>query len=993
VAGVPQLGADCVETNLIVHVNLTVVMNCSLVRTLLVIYWILVGSNSLAGSTLIPLQGQWRFRTDPTDQGIEQRWFGTKLPDTIKLPGSMLENGKGDPVTLQTQWTGSIYDSSWYFNPRMAKYRQPDNLKFPFWLTPNKQYVGPAWYQKDVTIPASWKGQRIVLYLERPHTETRVWVDNQEIGVHNSLCVAHEHDLTVALTPGQHTITLRIDNRINEINVGKDSHSLTDHTQGNWNGVVGKLELRAGAPVWFDDVQVYPDLSRKVAKVRLTLHSNLGKSVVGSVTLSAASFNTKRQHQVKSLTKPFQFNGKETTIELDYPMGDKVLIWDEFDPALYKLTATLTTNNGLHDVKKVQFGMRSFGIEGTRFTMNGRPIFLRGTVENCQFPLTGYAPMNVEAWERVFRIAKRYGLNHMRFHSFCPPEAAFVAADLVGFYLQPEGPSWANHGTSLGDGLPIDQYIYEETTRMAKVYGNYASFCMLAYGNEPKGGKQAQYLGKFITYWKDKDPRRKYTGASVGMSWPLVPENEYMVKSGPRGLDWSKRPESMTDYRARIEKFNLPYIAHEMGQWCAFPNFKEIKKYTGVYKARNFELFQEDLADRGMGELGESFLMASGKLQALSYKNEIETALRTPGFAGFQLLSLNDYPGQGTALVGLLDVFWDEKGYITNKEFTRFCNPTVPLARMPKFVFQNNETFQADIELCHFGNLPLANAHAIWTVTGVGNNTVASGHFEPKTVPIGSNFSLGSIQIPLANQTKAAKLKLTVSVEGTSISNDWEFWVYPATVTTNRPDEIYFCTELDAKAEETLRNGGKVMLQAAGKIEKGKEVVQYFAPVFWNTSWFKMRPPHTTGILCDPNHPVFADFPTEYHSNLQWWEIVNKAQVMNLEDFPTALRPLVQPIDTWFLNRRLGLLLEAKVGNGKLMLCSADLTSDPTNRPVARQLLYSLTRYMQSDGFNPNQTVDLAVVKALFTTPSQDTFRTYTNDSPDELKTKLPLKQ
>ncbi|MEZ0482900.1 exo-beta-1,4-galactosidase [Fibrella aquatica] len=963
-----------------------------MLNSLRILFLLIVSISSIAAPAPISLKGQWRFRTDPTDVGVTEKWFGTTLPETIKLPGSMLENDKGDKVTLNTQWTGSIYDSSWYFNPRMARYRQPDNLKFPFWLTPAKHYVGAAWYQKDVTIPKTWTGQHVTLVLERAHTETRVWVDDREVGLQNSMVVAHEYDLSSALTPGKHTISIRIDNRIKEINVGKDSHSLTDHTQGNWNGIVGKLELRAEAPVWFDDVQVYPDLANKRARVKLTIHQLQKQPLTGTITLAAASFNTPIKQSVKPLTVPVKLDGTQKVVEVDLPMGANFLTWDEFDPALYRLTATIKTTNGLQSDRQVSFGMREFGIDGTRFTVNGRPTFLRGTVENCQFPLTGYAPMDVAAWVRVYKIAKKYGLNHMRFHSYCPPEAAFEAADLVGFYLQPEGPSWANHGSSLGDGHPIDKFIYDETNRMGKAYGNYASYCMLAYGNEPRGGKQAQYLAKFINYWKAKDPRRKYTGASVAMSWPLVPENEYMIKSGPRGLPWNQLPGSTGDYQSKIADFKVPYVTHELGQWCVFPNFKEIKKYTGVYKAKNFELFQEDLADRGMADLGDDFLMATGRLQVLSYKTEMEMAFRTPGSAGFQMLSLNDYSGQGTALVGLLDPFWDEKGYLTAPEFTRFCAPTVLLARLPKFVYQSNESVTADLEVCHFGKAPLTKARINWTLTDAKQAVVASGYFDQATIPIGSNNAIGKISVPLTGQTKAQKLKLTTSLAGTSTTNDWEIWVYPATVAEAKPADIYFCTELDAKAEETLQHGGKVFLQAAGKIEKGKEVVQQMQPVFWNTSWFKMRPPHTLGFLVDPKHPAFADFPTEYHSNLQWWEIVNKAQVMNLEDFPLSFRPLVQPIDTWFLNRRLGMILETRVGTGKLMLCSADLMSNSESRPVARQLLHSLTNYMQSSRFNPKESVELSVVKALFTTPSQDTFKAYTADAPDELKTKAQLK-
>jgi hypothetical protein len=341
----------------------------------------------------------------------------------------------------------------------------------------------------------------------------------------------------------------------------------------------------------------------------------------------------------------------------------------------------------------VTFGMREFKAAGRQFTINGRPVFLRGTVNNCEFPLTGYPAMDEEAWTRIFKISKAHGLNHMRFHSWCPPEAAFKAADKIGFYLQPEGPSWANHGTSIGEGKPIDQFIYDETGRMEKAFGNYASYCMLAYGNEPRG-KQVEYLTKFNDYWKKKDTRRLYTGASVGGSWPVIPNNEFMVRAGARGLSWNKMPESLTDYAPLIEKFSVPFVAHEMGQYCVFPDFKEIKKYTGVYRAKNLELFEEDLKDHDMGDEAERFLMASGKLQALAYKNEIEKAMRTPGYSGYQLLSLNDYPGQGTALVGVLNAFWEEKGYITPKEFRRFSNTTVPLLRTAKFVYGNDESFE-----------------------------------------------------------------------------------------------------------------------------------------------------------------------------------------------------------------------------------------------------------------------------------------------------------
>lgn len=952
---------------------------------LFVIFFVALGSG-FAQAQELSLAGKWRFKIDEKDEGLKQQWFKTTLPDLVNLPGSMNDNLKGNDITLKTKWTGSIYDSSFFYNPNLAKYRTAANLKIPFWLTPAKHYIGVAWYQKDIVIPADWSGKRLVLSLEYPHSETRVWIDDVEIGTQYTFVVAQNFELPVNLSSGKHTITLQIDNRIKAINVGQDSHSITDHTQGNWNGVVGKMIVQAGSPIYFDDIQVYPDIKNKLAKVKIQLKANTNRSYTGKVTLSATSFNTKEIVNVKPVSANYQLTNGAGSLEITLPMGDKIVTWDEFNPALYRLTAALVSDDGKKDTKQTQFGMREFKAVGRTFEINGRPVFLRGTVNNCEFPLTGYPAMDVAAWERIFKISKAHGLNHMRFHSWCPPEAAFIAADQVGFYLQPEGPSWANHGSSIGDGKPIDQFIYDETNRMTKVYGNYASFCMMAYGNEPRG-RQVEYLTKFNNYWKAKDSRRLYTGASVGGSWPVIPNNEFMVRAGARGLDWNKQPESISTYEKQIEQFTVPFVAHEMGQYCAFPNFKEIKKYTGSYRAKNFELFQEDLADHDMGDQGEAFLLASGKLQALCYKNEIEKALRTPNYNGFQLLSLNDYPGQGTALVGVLDAFWDEKGYITAKEFKRFSNRTVPLITVPKFVYTNNETLKAGLQIAHFGAKELLNARILCQLKDETGKVLFNWRFNPSHLPIGNGKELGSLTYSLAPIQKAQKLNLSVQIEGTEFANDWNFWVYPAQLPAVN-STVYYCNSLDEQARAVLNNGGKVFLNASGKVVKGKEVVQTFLPVFWNTSWFKMRPPHTLGIVVDPKNPAFAEFPTAGYSDMQWWEILNKSQVMNLEDFPKGFKPLIQPIDTWFLNRRLGMVFEAKVSNGKLIVCSADLSAHQNGKPAASQLFYSLQKYMESPQFNPKFKVDFSVIDDIFKTPSRQQFETFTKDSPDELKPK-----
>ena len=948
------------------------------------LFLIFFSLSSYAQHKEISLKGEWQFQIDSNDEGIPQKWYNKNLSDHIHLPGSMAEFLKGDEITLKTKWTGSIYDSSFYFRPSLKKYRQPGNIHIPFWLTPARHYVGAAWYQKEVNIPENWKGKRIVLHLERAHIETRVWVNDKEVGMQNSLVAPHDYDLTAYLVPGKQRISIRIDNRIKEINVGPDSHSITDHTQGNWNGIVGNIALQSFEPVYFDAIQVYPDLKNRKAIVKISIANSSPKNFKGSIAISAQSFNSTSSDATKEISSTISAaKMSKNAITLELPFGDGMLIWDEFHPALYNLKVKLNSK-AIQTEKTVSFGMREFKIQGNHFMINGVPVVLRGTVHNCEFPLTGYPATTVEAWEVIFKKIKSYGLNHVRFHSWCPPEAAFMAADKVGLYMQPEGPSWPNHGPKIGLGQPVDKFIYEETQRIDKQYGNYASFTMLSAGNEP-AGNQVKYLNEFVDFWKAKDSRKVYTGMSVGGSWPVVPNAEYLVRGGVRGLKWDRNLETVSDFRTEIQKFKVPFVAHEIGQYCVFPNFDEIQKYTGVYRAKNFEMFRQDLEDHHMGNQAKDFLNASGKLQVLCYKNEIEKILRTPDYGGFQMLGLQDFPGQGTALVGMLDAFFQEKGYVTAKEFSRFCNSTVPLAKIEKFVYTNNETFKAEIALFHSGATPLKNAVISWTIKNEKGEQLASASFDAKTYENGNGLNVGDLNFPLNQMKEAAKLNLEVKIGGTNFVNDWDFWVYPE-VNTKVSSSVYYTTVLDEKAKTVLDKGGKVFLNASGKVIKGKEVTMHFLPVFWNTSWFKMRPPHVTGMLIQDKNPAFANFPTSYYSDLQWWDIQNRAQVMNLEDFPADFRPLIQPIDTWFMNRRLALVFEAQVGKGKIIVSSANLGPDVQDKTASKQLFYSLENYMNSNDFNPKNKLSFEMIQDIFKSPSKEVFNTYTKDSPDELK-------
>lgn len=930
------------------------------------------------------ISGVWQFELDPHDAGVNAGWFARPLKDSIHLPGMLQAQGYGDPPGINSPWVGGIRDPRWYEDPRWAKHAAADDFKIPFWLQPERVYMGVAWYQREVDIPAEWAGRHVTLTFERAHWATRAWLDGVELPpetprANESLSVAHRYSLGTRTAPGRHTLTVRVDNRL-LVNVGVNAHSVSDHTQGNWNGLAGALRLEAEAPVYVGALQVYPDVRGKSARVTAHIVNRLGQPGQANVTVTVDGPGVSGARAAAQTEVAPEGAQVQLTVEL----GAGAQTWSEYTPALYRLAVRLDANVARRDFsaqKETTFGLREVGTSGTQITLNGERIFLRGTLECAIFPLTGFPPTDVPAWKRLLGVVRSYGLNHLRFHSNCPPEAAFQAADEMGFYYQIECAAWANQGATIGQGEPLDGWLYEEGSRIIEAYGNHPSFIMLAYGNEPAGDLEG-YLGDWVSYWKARDPRRLYTS---GAGWPELAVNDYHNIPDPRIQEWGEElnsrinarpPETVSDYGARVRRTERPIVSHEIGQWCVYPNFAEIAKYTGHLKAKNFEVFQESLAEHGMADQAHDFLIASGKLQVLCYKEEIESAMRTPGFGGIQLLDLHDFPGQGTALVGVLDPFWDDKGYVTGAEYSRFCNAIVPLARLSKRYWTSAETFSAEIDIANFGPAPLSGVTPVWRLEDEQGSAVAQGELARQDVPRGNTgadggpLRLGRVTVNLAGLPAARRYRLVVGLPGVSnlngapVENDWDVWVFPARVETGAPDDVLLTHALDEHALARLAGGGKVLLL----LEPGKVCVESiigFSAMFWNDEWTHGQAPHTLGILVDPRHPLFAAFPTESHSNWQWWDLIHDSAAMHIDGLPVEVRGLVQPIDTWFHNRRLALLFEARVHGGRLAAASMDLENDLDNRPSARQFRRSLLDYLGSAAFNPQTEVSVEALRGL----------------------------
>jgi hypothetical protein len=477
---------------------------------------------------------------------------------------------------------------------------------------------------------------------------------------------------------------------------------------------------------------------------------------------------------------------------------------------------------------------------------------------------------------------------------------------------------------------------------MIKAYGNHPSFVLWSPTNEPAGRWQ-QVLEPWCVRWYEKDPRRLYA-ANTGRANPAATGPQYALVNyrGPRGW-WGN------DYTQLMRNVRVPVITHEVGQWCAYPDYDVMKKFTGYLQPSNYEVFRDSAAARGVLERNKEFAMASGKFQVACYKEEIEANLRTPGLAGFQLLDLHDYIGQGTALVGLLDPFWESKGYVTAREFRAFCGPTVALARMRQHIYRTSERLSVDVECAHYGDQPLPGHAATWTVNDVGGGVHGEGSFTAREIPIGKNIPLGKVECDLAKLRAPAQYQLVVSLPGTV--NRWNFWLYPSRVDTTAPPDVLITSDW-RDAEQRLAAAGKVLFTPRADSLDDTSPPLNNVPVFWNRL-MNPRLEAMMGLWCDAAHPALAGFPAEEFCNWQWTEIIRGMRAVNVEKAPPQLRPIVSAIDDWNRNYKLAVLFECNVGAGRLLVCAPDIQSDLETRTVARQLRRSLLDYMGSDRFKP----------------------------------------
>lgn len=892
----------------------------------------------------IDLAGAWQMTCDSLSSA------------TVSLPGTLDTNGEGIPNTSRNETSH---------------------------LSRERTYEGPVCYTRKITIPARWEGRAIDLFMERTKP-TRIWVDNQEVGANTYISVPQRYDLSQWLTPGTHTLTIEVDNSEAAVppQILSNSHAYTASTQTNWNGILGDFFLEAAPDCRLDDVQVLTQAAARIVTVKLTVTN--AQTTVSEMPVRLRVREEGATHKIVCDTvcpltvKPIVGNVSKGTYTVTLPLDPTTPLWDEFNPHL--LTLLVELENG--DAQQVTFGLCDFTTRGTQFVVNDRTTFLRGKHDACVFPLTAHTAMDVATWQHYFQVAKSYGINHYRFHSWCPPEACFTAADREGIYLQPELPFWGSLDST--DHRLVD-FLLAEGEAIQRAYGNHPSFVAFALGNELSGDRAV--MQRLLAHFRAVDNRHLYAfGSNNYLGYEgYVAGEDFMTTARVGGEAWGTYtthtrasfsfadaydgglmnhtyPNTLIDFSQAAGRCPVPVISHEVGQYQMYPNYDQIAKYTGVLKPWNLEIFRHRLEEAGMGEKADAFFQASGRWAVELYKAEIEMDLRTPGFGGFQLLDLQDYPGQGSAYVGVLDAFMDSKRLVEPLVWRGFCAPVVPLLETGKRVWTTDEPFQGRVVVANYGPDALTS-HVKWSLTAVGtegiaaDSCLASGRLNAQA-PQGAVSPVGDLTIGLTHVTRPIQAVLHLALEGSDTENRYTLWIYPAS--SHEPvtaSKTYVTHRMDEAALRLLQEGGRVLLfPPKASLADTMIVGPLMQTDYWNYKMFKgicewvKKPvsPGTLGLLIDADHPVFHTFPTLFHTDWQWFPIVKNSYPLRKECLPAVLgftpdetQIIVQAIDNVERNYELGLLFSCRVGVGTLLVCMSNLTTQG-NYVESRQFLQSL---------------------------------------------------
>ena len=938
---------------------------------------------------------------------LDGRWHVVLTDGTaaqMHLPGTLDESGIGHRDAGTNQWHP---DAALGNAAEEVDKDAPIATRF----TRRHTYEGEARISRKVTVP-DYGTDRLFVLAERARA-LRLAVDGEECEVfrQGTLSTPYIFELT-GVTPGEHELTFFSDNSYP--GMPKDaicySSAATDETQTNWNGILGNLCMYTRPKNFIESVRIYPKKLKRsggyVADVCVELAPGAketlkdAKIILRSEALAETEEFGKTQksaeiftHLGDALTK-IEAAGPENrkTVEIwfrDLPLRENVKLWDEEEGNLYEMAATLDSGTAAeHGVNssveyRTRFGIRIFGDNGSgRFALNGRTIFLRSEANCAEYPETGHPPMTVSEWKEILQKYRSYGINCVRFHSHCEPEAAFTAADELGMLLQPELSNW-NPKDAFATEESI-RYYRTELTAILKTYANHPSFVMLTLGNELQArGEGRNRMQDLVRTAKQLDPTRLYANGSNTFYGEegCDPESDFYTSqsckdvvirgtfSGMRGYINENYPSADHTYDAAMaeirKSYTKPVFSFEVGQFEVLPDFEELESFQGISDPVNLKLIRKRVEERGLLPVWKKYVEATGELSRLAYREEIEAAMRTRELSGISLLGLQDFPGQGTALVGMMNSHMEPKPYpfARPKRFREFFRESRIFVKMSRYTYEEGEHLTAEVEVANFGKESI-RGELVWTL-GYRDCAVNTGRGElrcdradrQKNCPPGTYTSLGRLDIPLEVKGVSAALILTVSIDG--CTSTYPVWVYQKT-SPECPKNVYETRVFDEQTRAVLQNGGRVYLSPdADRESLPNSIKTQFTTDFWSVGTFAEQE-GGMGQLIDTEHPIFRNFPTDFHTDWQWWIVAGKRAVI----LPRSMKSVITEMDSYAFLRPMTQLIEFNCLNGKVLLSTMELHKS-LQYPEARALQAAIYEYLSGEEFRPAEELTVEELRTM----------------------------
>ncbi len=931
------------------------------------IFLVLVASSTAAPgwaettSTSLDLSGPWHARLDPADEGLAAQWqTGPLLTATpITLPGSLAANGLGAPFDPQSGRYGQTAVP--YLKWPGAGYTDATRVDELGVLVASHFYRGAAWYQREFEVPDAAGDCEWRLQLERVKWTSRCWIDGQEVPGKGSRSLYTPHKYTLGpLTPGLHRITLRIENRP-PVNIGIAGHGCGMETEPLWHGVAGSMRLTAQAVAEVVYMSLRPEPDAKSVSV----HATLRRSTSGQLKVRSFVRATDNDRILGEATYTCGKNASYFFLKI--PLDQPAQRWDEFHPELYELVVECIVDGETVSQRLTRFGFRTLRRDGQHLLLNDHRLFLRGNIDCGIHPDSDTPPTDRAWWERVLGIHKQAGFNHIRFHTWCPPDIAFTVADELGLYLQVETAYWVDnwiHETEpfpprLGDSDEVYDWVHWESVRIIETYEHHPSFMMFCIGNEFGMGSNWDVIGQITEELNDLTDNVLVSGTTARKT---VRYDEYWVTHaaagkptrgiGPAHTNW--------DFGTALEPNQPPVISHETGQRPSWPDYASLlPAFTGVMRPWNLQRIQTRTEDARITDHTRR-AEASARFALIQYKAEHEGMRRTTDLAGYQLLMLHDFTGQGEALVGLLDCFYRPKPGITLEAVRSWNGPTVPLTRFAKYAWNTNETFSAQVQVSHQSPEPLLAHSASWQMTDSQGRVVAEGRLPTQDIPAYALTDLGSIAVPLNTIEHPTALSLAIRVGDSA--NTWHLWAYPPAKPAEGSSRsaVLITGSFDRVAQQKLEEGGRVLLLTHGQKLSGAKPTRWQS-TYWTGAWGWGD---GLGLMCEPSHPALAGFPTELHSDWQWYELMEGGECLRLPIEFDRAGAIVEQISDFHTPVREVCLYETRVGPGSLLICSLDVTTRLEERLAAAALRASLSDYVASPAFQPKAQLEPVAVRA-----------------------------